>query len=79
MSCGLMGKMFNITAYYWTREKLYDMLLTDPKFEISLQILLKRDMEGKGIMKGKTFHKNSRYLAGVSILSNMLYGKVSSV
>ena len=55
------------------------MLLTDPKYEISLQILPKRDIEGKGIMKGNIVHKNSRSLVGVAIFQNMLYDKVSSV
>ena len=74
-----MGKIFNITASYWIREKLNDMLWTDPKYEISLQILPKRDMEGKGVMKGNIVHENSRSLSGVTIFSNMLYEKVSSV
>ena len=52
---------------------------TDPKYDISLQRLPKRDIEGKGIMKVNILHKNSRYLAGVTIFSNMLYEKVSSV
>ena len=77
--CDFMGKIVNITASHWIREKLDDMLLTDPKYEISLQILPKRDMEGKGVMKGNIVHENSRSLSGVTIFSNMLYGKVSSV
>ena len=55
------------------------MLLTDPKSEISLQILPKIDIEVKGIMKGNIVHNNSISLSGVTIFSNMLYGKVSSV
>ena len=74
-----MGKIVNITASYWIREKLNDMLWTDPKYEISLQILPKRDIEGKGIMKGNIVHKNSRSLVGVAIFKNVLYDKVSSV
>ena len=78
-SCGLMGKIVNITASYWIREKLNDMLWTDPKYDISLQILPKRDIEGNGIMKGNIVHKNSRSLVGVANFQNMLYGKVFSV
>ena len=66
-SCDLMVKIVNITASYWIREKLDDMLWTDPKYEISIQILPKRDIEGKGIMKGNIVHKNSRPLVGVAV------------
>ena len=55
------------------------MFWTDPKYEISIQILPKIDMEGKDITKGKIVHKNSRYLVGVDIFSNLLYEKLSSV
>ena len=74
-----MIKIVNITASYWIREKLDDMFWTDPKYEISIQILTKRDIYGKGVTKVNTVHKNSRYLVGVTIFSNMLYDKVSSV
>ena len=56
-----------------------EMFWTDPKYEISLQRLPKRDMEGNDIMKGNIVHKNSISLAGVAIFSNVLYYTVSSV
>ena len=52
---------------------------TDPKYDISLQRLPKRDMEGNDIMKGNIVHKNIRYLVSVDIFSNLLYDKLSSV
>ena len=55
------------------------MFWTDPKYQISIQILPKRDIKGKGIMKGNIVHKNSKYLVGVDIFSNVLYEKLSSV
>ena len=56
-----------------------EMFWTDPKYEISLQRLPKRDMEGNDIMKGNIVHKNIRYLVSVDIFSNLLYDKLSSV
>ena len=40
----LMEKIFNITDYYWLKEVRDDMFWIDPKYEISLQISLKREM-----------------------------------